>query len=127
MLMRYHPGLGIGHIGVPNPSSSQNMAGMEVDLSESVSPLEPISMSPDPGNIHSTNDKRSSGPEKCELQQSDEEEQASEPDDQDSDHDAYSDEENDANFDLEGDSDSLDSIGSSSIDHDEGYDDWNRH
>jgi hypothetical protein len=124
MLMRYHPGLGIGHVGVPNPSSSspsQHTAGMEVDLSESVS-LEPISMSPEE-NIHFTNDKRSLGPEKRELQQSDEEEQASEPDDQDSDHDAYSDHDNDANFNLEGDSDSLDSIGSSSIDLDEGYDD----
>lgn len=115
--MRYHPGLGIGHVGVPNPSSnspSQHAPGMEVDLSESVSPLEPRSMSP----------------EESELQRPDEEEQASEPDDQDSepddqdsDHDAYSDHDNDPSFDLEGDSDSLDSIGSSSIDLDEGYDD----
>ena len=113
--MCYHPSLVIRHIGILNLSSSQNMAGMEVDLSQRVSPLKLISMSPDSGNIHSTNNKCSLGPEKSELQQSDEEEQESEPDDQESDHDAYSDDDNDANFDLEGDSNSLDFIGSSCI------------
>lgn len=110
MLMHYHPGLGIGHVGIPNPSSnspSQHAPGMEVDLSESLSPLKLRSMSS----------------EESALQRPDEEEQASEPDDQDSYHDAYSNHDNDPSFDLEGDSNSLDSIGSSSIDLDEGYDD----
>lgn len=112
MLMRYHSGLGIGHIGIP--SSNRYTAGMEVDLEENTTSLGSHSTSLD------VNDGECIlGLEEEELQQRDEE-QVDEPDDQDSDYGAY---DEDAHSDLEDDCNSLASIGGSNIDFEEAYDD----
>ena len=112
MLMRYHFGLGIGHIGIP--SSNRYTAGMEVDLEENTTSLEAAPLVDDGECIL--------GLEEEELQQQDEE-QVNGPDDQDSDHGAYDDHDDDAHSDLEDDCNSLASIGGSSIDFEEAYDD----
>ena len=111
--MRYHFGLGIGHIGIP--SSNQHTAGMEVDLEENTTSLDAAPLVDDGECIL--------GLEEEELQQWDEE-TVNEPDDQDSDHGAYNDYDDDAQSDLaEDDCNSLASIGGSSINFEEVYDD----
>jgi len=68
------------------------------------------------------NGESSLGLEEEELQQQDHDEQVNEPDDQDSDH-AYDDYNDDAHSDsVEDDCNSLASIGGSSIDLEQGYD-----
>jgi len=119
MLMRYHSGFGIGHIGIP--SFNQYTAGMEVELEENTTSLGTLSMGLEAAPL--VNDGETIlGLEEGELQQRDEE-QVDEPDDQDSDHDAYDDYDDDAHSDLEDDCNSLASIGGSNIDFEEEYDD----
>ena len=118
--MRYHSGLGIGHIGIP--SFNGDTTGMEVELEDTPS-LGTLSTGLEAAPL--VNDRESSlGLEEEELQQlwARDNEQVHEPDDQDSDH-AYDDSDNDLHFDLEDDCNSLTSVGGSSTDFEEGYDD----
>ena len=117
--MRYHSGLGIGHIGIPN--FNWGTASMEVELEENTTSLGTLSKGLEAAPL--VNDGEGSfGLEEEELQQQDHDEQVNEPDDQDSDH-AYDDCDGDVHSDLEDDCNSLASIGGSSIDLEEGYDD----
>jgi hypothetical protein len=117
MLMRYHSGLGIGHIGIP--SFNRYTTGMEVDLVENTTSLDTLSMGLEAAPLVKEGE-RSLGLAEEEQQQRDDE-QVDEPDNQDSDH-ADDDCDDDSHSDLEDDCVSLVSIGSS-VDLDEGYDD----